>query len=68
MPIQKTAIGVLNSTEDGHVLNVNFDYQDWSTDNGTGKVFFADGTTAKTQLNEVNWTSYTLMMGLSLRF
>jgi len=50
MPIQKTAIGVLNSTEDGHVLNVNFDYLDWSTDNGTGKVFFADGTTAKTQL------------------
>ncbi|MGB5745910.1 MAG: hypothetical protein WBM69_02935 [Desulfobacterales bacterium] len=49
-------------------LNVNFDYQDWSTDNGTSKVFFADGTTAKTQLNEVNWTSYALMVGLSLRF
>ena len=57
-----------NSTEDGYVLNVNFDYQDWSTDNGTSKVFFADGTTAKTKLNEVNWSSYALMMGLSLRF
>ena len=49
-------------------LNVNFDYQDWSTDNGTIKFFLADGTTHKQQLNEVNWTSYAFMMGLSLRF
>jgi hypothetical protein len=49
-------------------LNFNFDYQDWSTDEGTDKVFFADGTTAKTQLNEVNWSSYALSLGLSLRF
>ena len=49
-------------------LNFNFDYQDWSTDEGTDKVFFADGTTAITQLNEVNWTSYALGLGLSLRF
>ena len=49
-------------------LNFNFDYQDWSTDNGTSKVFFADGTSAKTRLNEVNWTSYALSLGLSLRF
>jgi hypothetical protein len=49
-------------------VNFNFDYQDWSTDNGTDKVFFADGTTAKTRLNEVNWTSYALSLGLSVRF
>lgn len=49
-------------------LNFNFDYQDWSTDEGTDRVFFADGTTAITQLNEVNWTSYALSLGLSLRF
>lgn len=49
-------------------LNFNFDYQDWSTDSGTDKVFFADGTTAKTRLNEVNWTSYALGLGLSVRF
>ncbi len=49
-------------------LNINLDYQDWSTDRGTNKVFFADGKTAETRLNEVNWTSYALMMGLSLRF
>jgi len=45
-----------------------FFYQDWSTDNGTGKGFFADGTAAKTQVNEVNWPPWALMMGLSLHF
>ena len=49
-------------------LNFNCDYQDWSTDSGTDKIYFADGTTAKTRLNEVNWTSYSLGLGLSIRF
>jgi len=49
-------------------LNFNYDYQDWSMDDGTSKVFFADGTNAKTRLNEVNWTSHAFMAGLSLRF
>ena len=49
-------------------LNFNYDYQDWSTDGGTDKVFFPDGSTAKTKLNEVNWTSYALSLGVSLRF
>jgi hypothetical protein len=49
-------------------LNVNFDYLDWSTDEGTSKIFFADGSNAKTRLNEVNWTSWSWMAGLSLRF
>jgi hypothetical protein len=49
-------------------LNFSLDYQDWSTDNGTIEFFLADGATSKQQLNEVNWTSYALMMGFSLRF
>ena len=49
-------------------LNFNFDYQDWSTDHGTDKVFFSDGTTAKTRLNEVNWSSYAFGLGLEIRF
>ena len=49
-------------------LNFNYDYQDWSIDGGTDKVFFSDGSTAKTKLNEVNWTSYALSLGVSLRF
>jgi len=49
-------------------LNFNYEYQNWSTDSGTDKVFFSDGSTATTKLNEVNWTSYALSLGLSLRF
>jgi hypothetical protein len=49
-------------------LNFNLDYQDWSTDDGTNMVFWADGTTEETRLNEVNWRSYALSLGLSLRF
>jgi hypothetical protein len=50
------------------LLNFNFDYQDWSTDHGTDKTFFADGTTAKTRLNEVNWTSHAVSLGVNIRF
>ena len=49
-------------------LNFDFDYQNWSAKDGTDKVFFADGTTAKTRLNEVNWSSYALGLGLEVRF
>jgi len=49
-------------------LNFNFDYQNWSTDEGTDKVYFSDGTTTKTQLNEVNWTSYAFSLGLAVKF
>ena len=49
-------------------LNFSFDYQDWSTDSGTIKFYLNDGSTHKQQLNEVNWTSYAFMLGLSLRF
>jgi hypothetical protein len=49
-------------------LNLHLDYQEWSTDSGTIKFYLADGTSHKQQLNEVNWTAYAFMMGLSLRF
>jgi hypothetical protein len=50
------------------VLNVNFDYQKWSTDPGTDRVFFSNGTIGETQLNEVNWTSYAIMAGIEYHF
>ena len=49
-------------------LNANFDYLDWSTEGDTSKFFFADGSDAKTRLNEVNWTSWAGMFGLSFGF
>ena len=61
--------GGFNLVFQRHVaLNFNFDYQDWDTDSGTDKVFFANGNKAKTRLNEVTWTSYSLGLGLSIRF
>jgi len=49
-------------------LNINLDYQNWSTDAGDDRVFFANGTIAETQLNEVNWTSYAIMAGIEYHF
>ena len=49
-------------------VNFTYEYQDWSTDSGTDKIFFANGQTAETRLNEVNWTSYSLGLGMSVRF
>lgn len=49
-------------------LNINFDYQKWSTDTGTDRVFFSNGTTLETPLNEVNWQSYAVMMGVAYHF
>lgn len=53
---------------DHWALNANFDYQDWSTDHGTDRTFFSDGSVEETRLNEVNWKSYAIMVGLSCRF
>lgn len=49
-------------------LNFNFDYQNWQAKDGSDKIFFVDGTTVKTRLNEVNWSSYALGLGLEVRF
>ncbi len=49
-------------------LNINYDYQDWSTDDGTDTTFFSDGRIAKTRLNEVNWTSQAISLGLIWQF
>ncbi len=52
----------------GWGLNLTIDYQSWSTDHGVDRVFIASGSTAETRLNEVNWESFTAMVGLSYRF
>ena len=50
------------------LINANIDYREWSTDAGTDRIFFADGTTSDTHLNEVNWSSYSAMLGIIFRF
>jgi hypothetical protein len=49
-------------------LNFSGKYQEWETDPGIDRVFFADGTEAETRLNEVNWESFSLMVGVTCRF
>jgi hypothetical protein len=49
-------------------LNVIYKYQEWETDPGTDRIFFADGTQAVTRLNEVNWESSAFMVGITRRF
>ena len=49
-------------------LNLNYDYQTWDTDDGKDRVFRADGTSLDTRLNEVNWESHTLSLGIGVRF
>ena len=43
-------------------------YERWSTDPGIDRIYYADGPVAQTRLNEVNWRSFALMLGLTYRF
>lgn len=42
--------------------------QDWSTDSGTDRKFLAGGGTSVTRLNEVNWSSISIMVGTAYHF
>jgi hypothetical protein len=54
---------------DSHwALTTEVTYQDWSTQQGRHRAYFADGDTADTQLNEVNWRSVALSVGVACRF
>jgi len=45
-------------------LSLNFDYQKWSTGAGIDRVFLSNGRALETLLNEVNWKSNALMIGI----
>ena len=49
-------------------LSLNINYQDWSTDPGLDTLYYADGSISQTRLNEVNWNSFAIMLGLTYRF
>jgi hypothetical protein len=40
-------------------------YEHWSTDAGIDRVFFSDGTSAETRLNEASWSSVALSFGVA---
>lgn len=49
-------------------LNMVFNYQKWSTDPGLDRLYYANGSITESRLNEVEWDSYSLMLGLVYRF
>ncbi len=42
--------------------------QDWQMDPGLDRVYFSNGTSADTRLNQVNWDSLSIGFGLTARF
>ncbi len=53
---------------DNFSLNLSWFKQNWSTGTGQDVVYFADGSTGGSQLNEVTWQSTGYNMGLQLLF
>ncbi|MCX4187788.1 TonB-dependent receptor [Methylophaga sp. OBS4] len=50
-------------------LDMSLNYQHWQADrNGKDKTFFADGTSAEIELNEVNWRSFGANLGITYAF
>jgi len=43
-------------------------YQDWTTDEGTDRTYFSDGSEITTDLNEVNWDSTAAELAVTFRF
>ncbi len=49
-------------------LSFGLNYMKWSTKAGTDRLFYANGTTVESRLNEVNWDSTAFLMGITYRF
>lgn len=49
-------------------IYLNLDYQDWKAERGIDTTFMANGTVGETRLNEVNWISSAVMLGITYRF
>lgn len=52
----------------GWALEINADYQRWQTDQGKDEVFFSNGTSGSTRLNEVNWGVFGVGIGFGYVF
>ncbi len=71
---ETTGTGVVWNINGRYDINENWaclisgKLQDWETDSGTARTFKADGSVSSTRLNEVNWNSLSLSMGISYKF
>lgn len=49
-------------------FNLAMNTKEMTTDSGLDRIYYADGTTANTRLNEVRWRSFSFEAGLSYKF
>lgn len=49
-------------------LRLSAGYQHWDTRSGTDRKFRTDGTTSETRLNDVDWDSHSVMVGVTYHF
>jgi len=71
---ETTGTGIVWNIKGQYSLNKNWSWlldgkiQDWETESGTDRTYFADGTVGLSRLNQVNWSSYSLTTGVQYRF
>jgi len=71
---ETTGTGTVWNIKGRYVINEKWSWlisgilQDWETENGTVRTFKTDGSVSRTRLNEVNWNSLSLSMGVSYEF
>jgi hypothetical protein len=63
-----TSLGGQYTVNSDLSLGLTQHFQFWTTEAGTDRTYFSDGTIAATQLNEVNWESTDLMLNATYRF
>jgi len=49
-------------------LRLDYEYGNWETERGTDRVFASTGEVGATRLNEVNWETSAIMLGIEYRF
>ncbi|OGQ63390.1 MAG: hypothetical protein A3I81_03350 [Deltaproteobacteria bacterium RIFCSPLOWO2_02_FULL_55_12] len=62
------SLGAEYAMERNWSLAGRFDLQDWSASDGTDRTYFSDGTASDTPLNDVNWDSKAIMLGVNYKF
>lgn len=60
--------GANYSFTDSWSMDAAFDYQKWQATDGIDRTFFNNGTSSDTRLNEVNWDSYAMLLGVKYSF
>ncbi|MCF6265385.1 MAG: hypothetical protein L3J57_02425 [Desulfuromusa sp.] len=71
---ETTGTGMVWNIKGLYSLNKNWSWlldgkiQNWETESGTDRTYFADGTVGLSRLNQVNWSSYSLTTGVQYCF